>query len=184
MVEPSPVTTQKLAAVLRAERASRRGGRAGRGSFEIISPTAWRRSAAATAAPRSASSPLKAMSSAAATVSAGVFRPLDAVDQHIAQLERRLRRDPIGTCHGLNSAHSPRIVTSMTSGKRQVFVSDSMLMQLPTPLDCISSAPRWPPSQAPASSATPSSSVVSGTARISGSSWHSSISRACPASGT
>ena len=26
-----------------------------------------------------------------------------------------------------------------------------MLMQLPTPLDCISSAPRWPPSQAPAS---------------------------------
>ena len=36
-----------------------------------------------------------------------------------------------------------------------------MLMQLPTPLDCISSAARSPPSQAPAASATPSSSVVS-----------------------
>ena len=36
-----------------------------------------------------------------------------------------------------------------------------MLTQLPTPLDCISSAARWPPSQAPAASATPSSSVVS-----------------------
>ena len=38
-----------------------------------------------------------------------------------------------------------------------------MLMQLPTPLDCISSAPRWPPSQAPASRPMPSSSVVSTT---------------------
>ena len=41
--------------------------------------------------------------------------------------------------------------------------SDSMLMQLPTPLDCIKSTARWPPSQAPAASATPSSSVVSTT---------------------
>ena len=37
-----------------------------------------------------------------------------------------------------------------------------MFTQLPTPLDCIRSTPRWPPAQAPASSATPSSSVVSG----------------------
>ena len=45
-------------------------------------------------------------------------------------------------------------------------VSVSMLTQLPTPLDCISSAARSPPSQAPAASATPSSSVVSTTSRI------------------
>ena len=59
-----------------------------------------------------------------------------------------------------------------------------MLMQLPTPLDCISSTPRWPPAQAPASSATPSSSVVSGTARIEGSASTRLISCECPASGT
>jgi len=41
-----------------------------------------------------------------------------------------------------------------------------MFTQLPTPLDCISSTPRWPPAQAPASSATPSSSVVSAIPRI------------------
>ena len=39
-------------------------------------------------------------------------------------------------------------------------------MQLPTPLLCISSTPFSPPSQAPASSATPSSSVVSLTTRM------------------
>ena len=74
--------------------------------------------------------------------------------------------DPIGTCHGLNSPHSPRIVTSVRNGKRKIWVSENMLMQLPTPLDCINSTPRWPPAQAPANSATPSSSVVSGTPRI------------------
>jgi hypothetical protein len=62
--------------------------------------------------------------------------------------------------------------------------SDSMLTQLPTPLDCISSAERSPPSQAPAASATPSSSVVSTTSRICGSARQRSISRAWPASGT
>ena len=41
---------------------------------------------------------------------------------------------PIGSCHGLNSPHSPRIVTSIRSGRRQVWFSASMLMQLPTPL--------------------------------------------------
>jgi hypothetical protein len=44
-----------------------------------------------------------------------------------------------------------------------------MFTQLPTPLDCISNTPRWPPSQAPANSAMPSSSVVSDTPRIDGS---------------
>jgi hypothetical protein len=37
---------------------------------------------------------------------------------------------------------------------------------LPTPELCISSTERWPPNQAPAASAMPSSSVVSGTVRI------------------
>jgi hypothetical protein len=59
-----------------------------------------------------------------------------------------------------------------------------MLMQLPTPLDCISSAERCPPSQAPAASATPSSSVESTTSRMSLSALQRSISRAWPASGT
>ena len=67
----------------------------------------------------------------------------------------------IGTCQGLNSAHSPRMVTSISSGKRPIAGSDSMLMQLPTPLDCISRTERCPPSQAPAAMAMPSSSVVS-----------------------
>jgi hypothetical protein len=92
--------------------------------------------------------------------------------------------DPIGTCQGLNSSHSPRIVISISSGNRQVLASDSMLTQLPSPLDCISSAERSPPSQAPAASATPSSSVVSTTSRICGSARQRSISRAWPASGT
>ena len=91
---------------------------------------------------------------------------------------------PIGTCQGLNSPYCPRMVTRISSGKRQVRASDSMLMQLPTPLDCISSAARSPPSQAPAASATPSSSVVSDTACMFTSSRQRSISREWPASGT
>ena len=67
---------------------------------------------------------------------------------------------------------------------RQFTGSDSMLMQLPTPEDCISSTARWPPSQAPAASAMPSSSVVSTTARMSGSACAASIRCAWPASGT
>jgi hypothetical protein len=59
-----------------------------------------------------------------------------------------------------------------------------MFTQLPTPLDCISSTPRWPPAQAPANSATPSSSVVNGTARIEDAPSTRSISCECPASGT
>ena len=49
---------------------------------------------------------------------------------------------PMGTCHGLNSPHSPRMVTRARSGKRQVAIRESMLMQLPTPLDCIRSTAR------------------------------------------
>src|SRR5262249_17829854 len=43
---------------------------------------------------------------------------------------------PIGICHGLNSPQSPRMVTIINSGMWQMTGSDSMLMQLPTPLDC------------------------------------------------
>jgi hypothetical protein len=41
----------------------------------------------------------------------------------------------IGSCHGLNSPHSPRMVTSMSSGIRHSCTIRSMSMQLPTPLD-------------------------------------------------
>ncbi len=67
---------------------------------------------------------------------------------------------------------------------RQFTGSDSMLMQLPTPEDCISSAARWPPSQAPAASAMPSSSVVSTIACMAGSASAAVIRWAWPASGT
>ena len=49
---------------------------------------------------------------------------------------------PIGICHGLNSENSPRIVTTARKGIRQLAIIDSMFTQLPTPLDCISSAAR------------------------------------------
>jgi hypothetical protein len=76
------------------------------------------------------------------------------------------------------------MVTSISSGRRQVRGRLSMLTQLPTPEDCISNAPRAPPSHAPASTATPSSSVVSVTTRIALSPPHSFKSRVWPASGT
>jgi hypothetical protein len=91
---------------------------------------------------------------------------------------------PIGICHGLNSAHSPRIVTNVRNGRRQLAASENMFTQLPTPLDCINSTERSPPSQAPADSATPSSSVVSTVVWIAGSACDSSIRREWPASGT
>ncbi|MEY9464310.1 hypothetical protein ABH973_004723 [Bradyrhizobium ottawaense] len=59
-----------------------------------------------------------------------------------------------------------------------------MLMQLPTPLDCISKTPRCPPAQAPARSATPSSSVVSGMPRMVDEASTRWISLEWPASGT
>src|SRR3546814_11994463 len=67
---------------------------------------------------------------------------------------------PIGFCHGLNSAQSPRIVTSLSSGKRVIACSASVLMQLPTPLGCLSSPPRPPRRHAAARAPpTPSSAV-------------------------
>ena len=67
---------------------------------------------------------------------------------------------------------------------RSVLVSPIRLMVLPTPELCISSAERWPPSQAPAAIAMPSSSVVSARVRIELEVWQASISREWPASGT
>src|SRR3954466_9078844 len=57
---------------------------------------------------------------------------------------------PMGTCHGLNSPWWPRIVTSVTSGKRHSFTMARTLITLPTPLDCMSSAERSPPATRPA----------------------------------
>ncbi|MHC2715237.1 hypothetical protein ACVIWV_004957 [Bradyrhizobium diazoefficiens] len=76
------------------------------------------------------------------------------------------------------------MVTRVRNGKRRIGISDSMLMQLPTPLDCISRTPRWPPVQAPARSATPSSSVVKGMPRIVEDPSTRWISFEWPASGT
>ena len=59
-----------------------------------------------------------------------------------------------------------------------------MLMQLPTPELCISSTPFSPPSQAPSSRATPSSSVVSDVTFMVLSARQRRISREWPASGT
>jgi len=58
-----------------------------------------------------------------------------------------------------------------------------MLMVLPTPELCISSAERWPPSQAPAAIAMPSSSVVSARVRTELDFWQASISLECRARG-
>ena len=82
---------------------------------------------------------------------------------------------PIGTCQGLPSPNSPRMPTTVRKGKRQFFNSEKALMQLPTPLLCISSAARSPPSQAPAAMPMPSSSVARGMERMSLSSVHISI---------
>ena len=76
------------------------------------------------------------------------------------------------------------MVTMTSRGKRQLLIRDSMLMQLPTPEDCISSTALCPPSQTPADRAIPSSSVLRTVVWTSGSAWSISISRAWPASGT
>jgi hypothetical protein len=53
--------------------------------------------------------------------------------------------EPIGGCQALTSPHSPRIATMVRNGIRQIRMSDSILTQLPTPLDCISRTERSPP---------------------------------------
>ncbi|MNJ63605.1 hypothetical protein D3C77_595200 [compost metagenome] len=78
---------------------------------------------------------------------------------------------PMGPCQGLNSAYSPRMVTNVRKGKLALRSNENMFTQLPTPLLCMSSAARWPPSHAPLTTATPSSSVVRTTSLMSGSSW-------------
>ena len=49
---------------------------------------------------------------------------------------------PIGYCQGFFSPKSPRMLTSISSGKRPPLVNDNMLMQLPTPLLCNNKTPR------------------------------------------
>ena len=72
----------------------------------------------------------------------------------------------------------------MTQGMAQFFRIENVLMQLPTPLDCISRAARSPPNAAPSTSPGPSASEVNTTSVISLSCWQRSIRRACPVSGT
>src|SRR5438105_4772113 len=91
---------------------------------------------------------------------------------------------PIGYCHGFPSPKSPRMLTRVRNGKCPPLIKDSMLTQLPVPLDCISRTPRAPPRSAPASSATPSSSVVNATEWTPGSASERSIRMRWPASGT
>src|SRR5256885_12630271 len=57
---------------------------------------------------------------------------------------------PIGYCHGFPSPKSPRMLTRLRNGKCPPLIRDSMLMQLPVPLDCIKRTPRAPPRSAPA----------------------------------
>jgi hypothetical protein len=90
----------------------------------------------------------------------------------------------MGFCQGLNSAYSPRMVTRVKNGNLQLSSSENMFTQLPTPLLCISSTARSPPSQAPLTTPTPSSSVVSTTSRISGSALARRMTCEWPASGT
>ena len=78
---------------------------------------------------------------------------------------RLAHRDLPGIELGPFAAHRHQSQEREAAGRN----SDNMLTQLPTPLDCISSTARSPPSQAPAASATPSSSVVSTVVLISGS---------------
>jgi len=59
------------------------------------------------------------------------------------------------------------MVTRITHGTAQLRSSENALRQLPTPLDCIISAARSPPSVAPSASAGPSASVVRTTSMIS-----------------
>ena len=99
----------------------------------------------------------------------------------IIGMVRAMHMDAGGAQHGSGRAahrHLPRIelapfATHRDQGEeRHAAVLTgrlSMLMQLPTPEDCISSTARCPPSQAPAARAMPSSSVVSTTACMSGS---------------
>jgi len=115
---------------------------------------------------------VKAMSSAAAIGLAGVPPSrLDPVNQDINQFERGLgpgAHRPTAT--GLNSPHSPRIVTRIVSGNRQDSLRDRIVDAIAAPLDASkrrraarratpargrSPPPRWsarpPPASDPAS---------------------------------
>ena len=90
----------------------------------------------------------------------------------------------MGICQELNSLYWPRMVTIINSGNLQDWVSDNILMQLPTPEDCINNTPLSPPIQAPPSTPIPSSSVVKATVVMVSWAMHRSISFFKPMSGT
>ena len=128
--------------------------------------------------------PLKTMVAAASTVSA--MRAASSTSKVTSPHSRSTSGViwPIGSCQGLASPNWPRMVTITRPATPQLRHNDSMFTQLPTPLDCMSTALRPPPSQAPAARATPSSSVLSGTSVIAGSVRQQAIRALSPASGT
>ena len=69
----------------------------------------------------------------------------------------------MGICHELNSPNSPLIVIKVTNGKLQFDNIESMFIQFPTPLLCISKTDFLLPNQEPLANATPSSSEVKTT---------------------
>src|SRR5262249_28917106 len=181
--EPRPVTTSVSVRSARIRAiAARRGSLLSssiRQSLKSLAPSMRCESKTATASP-----PLKQMRAAAST--AGAAAAASVTSYTITPPTRRLLplTSPIGTCHGFASPHSPRMVTIMSNGKPHTFTSESVLMQLPTPLLCMRRTPRSPPSQAPAKMPIPSSSVVRTVGSIPSVAWHNSISYAWPASGT
>ena len=171
-VLPRPATTSGASgSASSASASSRRRKRkafAGARAIAVTARTTWRRSGA----DRSAQLPGPALERHHARGVhrfAGASPPCPAAARSARELQHGSRALAHRQLPGICSPHSPRMVTSASSGKRPTWLSASMLTQLPTPLLCIRSAARWPPSQAPAASATPSSSVVSTMARSAGS---------------
>ena len=153
--------------------------------LSLIWSTPSCRSIAATASPRRCArrrTPAARARSATPSTSSGLRHALALPPRTTCSTGSTI--EPIGTCQGLNSSHSPRMVIEHQQRKAAGARQRQHVDAIADPLDCISSAARSPPSQAPAASATPSSSVVSATSRMSASARQRSISRACPASGT
>src|SRR5215472_3673649 len=93
----------------------------------------------------------------------GLLRSLDAQADHTHRLEHGLDRLAHRELPRIALAEVAPHADQVRNGKRPPLISDSMLTQFPVPLLCISRTPRAPPRSAPASSATPSSSLVSAT---------------------
>ena len=129
--------------------------------------TPWRRSGVCESSTATARSLSKRQRAAAATT---VGRPASArrrpaARRSAAELSTGCASPPIGTCHGLNSPHSPRIVTSVSNGKRQ-FADQRQHVDAVADAAGLHQQHRALAAEPGAGgSATPSSSVVSTRAR-------------------